>query len=61
LFYNNSLRQHGSLSIWFDPDMEWVPLPSGKRGRRQHFSDAAIQTCLAIARQGIAKQCPERG
>ena len=32
--------QLGSLSIWFDPAMEWMPLPSGKRGRRQHFSDA---------------------
>jgi len=28
--------------------MEWVPRPSGKRGRQQHFSDAAIQTCLTL-------------
>ncbi len=28
--------------------MVWVPLPSGKRGRQQHFSDAAIQTCLTL-------------
>jgi Transposase DDE domain len=46
--YNTALKQRGSLSIWFDPDMEWVPPPSGKRGRRQRFSDAAIQTCLTL-------------
>lgn len=28
--------------------MIWVPPPSGKRGRRQSFSDAAIQTCLTL-------------
>jgi len=28
--------------------MVWVPPPSGKRGRRHSFSDAAIQTCLTI-------------
>jgi hypothetical protein len=46
--YNDSLRQRGSLSIWFDPAMKWVPPPSGKSGRQQHFSDAAIQTCLTL-------------
>jgi len=46
--YNASLRRRGSLSIWFDPDMVRVPPPSGKRGRRHSFSDAAIQTCLTI-------------
>ena len=25
--------------IWFDPDMEWIPPPTGKRGRQQSFSD----------------------
>ncbi|SEG27393.1 Transposase DDE domain-containing protein [Jhaorihella thermophila] len=40
--------RRGSLSIWFDPDMEWVPPPSGRRGRRQHFSDDAIQICLTL-------------
>ncbi|EEX15981.1 ISSpo9, transposase [Citreicella sp. SE45] len=33
---------------WFDPDMEWLPPPTGRRGRQQSFSDAAIQTCLTI-------------
>jgi hypothetical protein len=36
------------LSIWFDPEMVWTPPPSGKRGRQQQFSDAAIQTCLTL-------------
>jgi len=42
------LKQRGSLSIWFDPEMVWTPLPSGKRGRQQQFSDAAIQACLTL-------------
>jgi hypothetical protein len=42
------LKQRGSLSIWFDPKMVWTPPPTGKRGRQQHFSDAAIQTCLTL-------------
>ncbi len=46
--YNDSLKQRGSLSIWFDPEMVWTPLPSGKRGRQQQFSDAAIQACLTL-------------
>ena len=46
--YNTALKQRGSLSIWFDPEMVWVPPPSGKRGRQQQFSDAAIQTCLTL-------------
>ncbi|MFA3920493.1 IS5 family transposase [Ruegeria hyattellae] len=44
--YNTALKQRGSLSIWFDPEVIWVPPPSGKRGRQQQFCDAAIQTCL---------------
>jgi hypothetical protein len=46
--YNRSLKQRGSLSVWFDPGMVWVPPPSGKRGRQCRFSDAAIQTCLTL-------------
>ncbi|WP_439142634.1 IS5 family transposase [Pseudooctadecabacter sp.] len=46
--YNDSLKRRGSLSIWFDPEMVWVPPPNGKRGRQHHFSDAAIQTCLTL-------------
>lgn len=46
--YNTALKQRGSLSIWFDPEMGWAPPPTGKRGRQQLFSDAAIQTCLTL-------------
>lgn len=46
--YNDSLKRRGSLSIWFDPEMIWAPPPSGKRGRQQQFSDAAIQACLTL-------------
>jgi hypothetical protein len=46
--YNASLKQRGSLSIWFDPEMIWTPAPTGRRGREQQFSDAAIQTCLSL-------------
>ncbi len=46
--YNAALKQRGSLSIWFDPEMVWVPPPSGKGGRQQGFSDAAIQACLTL-------------
>ena len=43
-----SLRERGSLTVGFDPDMAWHAAPSGKRGRQQTFSDAAIQACLTI-------------
>ncbi len=46
--YNTALKRRGSLSIWFDPEMVWVPPPSGKRGRQQSYSDIAIQVCLAL-------------
>ncbi len=46
--YNAALKRRGSLTIWFDPEMNWDAEPSGKRGRSRTFSDAAIQTCLTI-------------
>lgn len=46
--YNVALRERGSLTVWFDPFMTWKAAPSGKRGRQQVFSDAAIQACLTI-------------
>ena len=46
--YNEALKKRGSLTIWFDPDMAWSPLPNGKRGRQQRYSDAAIQACLTM-------------
>ena len=52
---NGSLRDRGSLTVWFDPGMTWHAAPSGKRGRQQTFSDAAIRACLTAARQGITQ------
>lgn len=46
--YNHALKQRGSLSIWFDAGMAWEAQPSGRRGRQQAYSDAAIQACLTI-------------
>ncbi|KRW96754.1 hypothetical protein AQY21_07380 [Paracoccus sp. MKU1] len=46
--YNQALRQRGSLTVWFDPLMQWEAVPSGRRGRQQAYSDAAIQACLTI-------------
>jgi hypothetical protein len=46
--YNAALKQRGSLLIWFDPEMEWIAAPSGRRGRPATFSDAAIQACLML-------------
>jgi hypothetical protein len=46
--YNLSLKMRGSLSIWFDAGMTWEAVPSGRRGRQQAYSDAAIQACLTL-------------
>lgn len=46
--YNAALKARGALTMWLDKDMQWLAEPSGKRGRRQIFSDAAIQFCLSI-------------
>ena len=45
---NDALRQRCSPTIWFDPDMVWVPPQTGKRGRQPQYCDAAIQTCLTM-------------
>ena len=46
--YNEALKRRGSLTIWFDPEMIWAATPTGRRGRQQTYSDAAIQTCLTM-------------
>lgn len=46
--YNRALRQRGSLTVWFDPEMVWEAVPSGKRGRQKTYSDAAIQASLTL-------------
>ncbi|TNJ45136.1 hypothetical protein FGE21_07000 [Phaeobacter sp. B1627] len=42
------MKQRGSLTIWFDPGITWRPPLTGKRGRKQQFSDAAVLTSLTI-------------
>ncbi len=42
------MKQRGSLAIWFDPEIVWEAAPSGRRGRQQAYSDAAIQACLTL-------------
>ncbi len=46
--YNASLRERGSLTVWFDPSTPWHAAPSGKRGAQPVYSDAAIQACLTM-------------
>ena len=46
--YNAALKARGSLTLWFDADMQWLAAPSCKRGRQHTFSDACIQFCLSI-------------
>lgn len=46
--YNAALKQRGSLLIWFDPETQWLAVPTGKRGRSATFTDAAIQACLTL-------------
>ena len=64
--YNEALKRRGSLTIWFDPEMTWDAVPTGKRGRQQTYSDTAIQTCLTMKGEGrpenapVARFSPER-
>ena len=39
--YNEAQKRRGSLTIWFDPEINWEATPNGKRGRQQTYSDAA--------------------
>lgn len=46
--YNAALKRRGSLEIWFDPGMDWLSAPIGRRGRPMRFSDSAIKVCLTL-------------
>ncbi len=39
--------------IWLDKNMEWFAAPTGKRGRAERFTDAAVQFCLMIKTSSI--------
>ena len=41
-------KRHGSLTIGFDPEMNWDAKASGKRSRLRTFSGATIQKCLTM-------------
>ncbi|MBL3598209.1 transposase, partial [Rhodovulum sulfidophilum] len=41
--YDASLRRLGSLSVWFDPDMNWYARKVGKRGHPETFSESAFR------------------
>lgn len=45
---NAALKARGSAPVWLDEGMQWLAMPSDKRGRSQTFSDAAVQSCLSI-------------
>ncbi len=34
--YNEVLKRRGSLTIWFDPEMNGEAAPTRRRGRRLH-------------------------
>jgi hypothetical protein len=53
-----ALKRRNLLTIWFDPAMTWDAARSGKRGRQQTFSDAAIQTCLTMKGEGRPEAGP---
>jgi hypothetical protein len=36
--YNAALKKRGSLTVWFDPSMNWEGLPAGRRGRQPGYS-----------------------
>ena len=36
------------MLLWIDKEMDWLASGSGKRGRAEKFSDAAIQFCLMV-------------
>ena len=46
--YNAALKQRGSLTVWFDPAMQWLSVPCGRPGRPAHFSDSAIELCVTL-------------
>ena len=46
--YNKALQRRGSPFDLVDPAMSWEAAATGRRGRWQSYSDAAIQTCLTM-------------
>lgn len=40
---HEALKQRGSLSIWFDPDIVWVPPPTGIAARRDTLNHLSLE------------------
>jgi len=53
--YNAALKARGSLLIWLDKYMRRHGGASGKRGRSQKYSEAAIQFCLTMKSCSICR------
>ena len=48
--YDASLRNRGSLTVWFTPDAiaGWKAQPRATPGGQRHYSDLAIETALTL-------------
>ena len=48
--YEQSLCNRGSLTLWISPSVmkSWKPRTTKRKGRRQRFSDRAIETILSL-------------
>lgn len=48
--YDASLRNRGSLTVWFSPEAigGWKAQPRTTRGGQRHYSDLAIETALTL-------------
>ncbi|OLS46863.1 hypothetical protein BV379_00205 [Rhodovulum sulfidophilum] len=40
------------LAIWFDLEMSWNAMPTGRLGHQQTYSDTAIRSCLTMKGEG---------
>ena len=47
--YDRALISRGDLTVWISPGLAWhAAQGTGRRGRPQVFTDAAIQTALTL-------------
>ncbi|MGE4306191.1 MAG: transposase [Novosphingobium sp.] len=49
--HDAAFRQRRSLTVWFDPEMQWLSAPGARRGRPgrpARFSIRAIELCLTL-------------
>lgn len=58
--FNRELVRRGSLSIWFDPETQWLAAPTGKRGHADRQSRRPARGCRAGDRHRFRLQPEER-